>query len=97
VTPKRRQGTGRAAFDHISAQLSESLSTLSKVTASQTAIAEAARGDIDRTIAVLGRLDDKLLAAVLVATRTVETLIRAEQHTRHERARAAEPPEGISP
>lgn len=71
MTPKRRQGSGRAAFDHISKQLTESLSTLSKITASQAAIAAAVAQDEDNLTRTLDRLDDPLLAAIADAAAMV--------------------------
>lgn len=62
MTPKRKQGTGRAAFDHISQQLTDSLSELSRVNASQAAVAIA--NDADRLDTLLARLDLGLLVAV---------------------------------
>jgi hypothetical protein len=62
VTPRRRQGTGRAAVDHLARELTDALSELSRVQASQAAIATA--NDRDRLDALLGRLDLDLLAAV---------------------------------
>jgi hypothetical protein len=67
VTPKRRQGSGRAAVDHIAAQLTDALSELSRVQASQAAIADAARNDRERLVELLDRLDDDLLVAVTCA------------------------------
>lgn len=94
MTPKRRQGTGRAAFDHISQQLTESLSQLSRVTASQAAIADAARGDFEKAVAILERLDDDLLNAVTVAAGAVFQLGVAETTIRQ---MLGTPPEGTSP
>jgi len=95
VTPRRRQGSGRAAIDHIAAGLTNALSTLSKVTVSQAAIAEAARDDAERTAEILGRLDDDLLAAVEMAASLVAGLARAERTTR--RYAAQDAAEGKSP
>lgn len=89
MTPRRRQGSGRAAFDHISAQLTESLSTLSRITVSQAAIAEAARGDLGRLYTLLDRLDDASLAAVRDCADLVAGLAKDEQIRRG--------PEGKSP
>lgn len=65
MTPRRRQGSGRAAIDHIAAQLTDALSELSRVQASQAAIAVA--NDRDRLEALLDRLDTPLLEAVTAA------------------------------
>lgn len=74
MTPKRRQGTGRAAIDHIALQLTDALSELSRVQASQAAVATA--NDPDRLDALLDRLDDGLLVAV---TATVGLVHKAGQ------------------
>lgn len=95
MTPKRRQGSGRAAMDRIDRELTDALSTLSKVTASQAAIAEAARDDAECTADVLGRLDDELLAAVEMAAGLVAGLAKDERTTR--RYAAQDAAEGKSP
>lgn len=64
MTAKRRQGSGRAAIDHITTGLTDALSTLSKVTVSQAAIAEAVRGNDEGLTKLLDRLDDALLSAI---------------------------------
>ncbi|EOD66883.1 hypothetical protein [Amycolatopsis vancoresmycina] len=74
MTPKRRTGTGRAAVDHIAAGLTDALSTLSKVTTAQAAIAEVARGDVAKATALLDRLDDQLLDAIADAAATLQHL-----------------------
>lgn len=82
MTPKRRQGTGRAALDHITAGLTDALSTLSKVTACQTTIADVARGDLHRAEAHLEKLDAPLLDAVRQIAGHLHTMARTEQDTR---------------
>lgn len=62
MTPKRRQGSGRAAIDHIARQLTDGLSELSRVQASQAAVAAA--NDPDRLDALLDRLTVDTLTAV---------------------------------
>lgn len=62
MTPRRRRGSGRAAVDHISAQLTNALSELSRVQVSQAAVAVA--NDPDRLDALLDRLDLDALVAV---------------------------------
>lgn len=90
MTPRRRQGSGRAAIDHIARQLTESLSELSRVTAAQAAIADAARNDRERLIELLDRLDDDLLVAV---TRAAELLVQEGRQL----AGIRRAPEGGSP
>ena len=75
MTPKRRQGSGRAAIDHIAAQLTDALSELSRVQACQAAIAVA--NDPERLDALLDRLDSGLLGAVAEAAQLVHD---AAQH-----------------
>ena len=74
MTPKRRQGSGRAAIDHIDHQLTEALSTLSKVNASQAVIADIARGDVEKAKATLDKLDDQLLCAIADVAATLQYL-----------------------
>lgn len=62
MTPKRRQGTGRAAVDHVAAQLTDALSQISRVQVSQAAVAVA--NDPARLDALLDRLDFDALVAV---------------------------------
>lgn len=62
MTPRRRQGTGRAALDHIAAGLTDALSELSRVQVSQAAVAVA--NDAERLDALLDRLDLDALVAV---------------------------------
>lgn len=69
MTPKRRQGSGRAAVDHVSAQLTDALSELSRVQVSQAAVAVA--NDPARLDALLDRLDRDALAAVAESARLV--------------------------
>lgn len=89
MTPRRRQGAGRAAIDHIAAGLTDALSELSRVTVGQAAMAEAARGDRDRLYTLLDRLDDGSLAAVRDCAELVACLAKDEQVRRG--------PEGKSP
>jgi hypothetical protein len=62
VTPRRRQGSGRAAVDHLARQLTDSLCELSRVQVSQAAMAVA--NDPARLDALLARLDLDALVAV---------------------------------
>lgn len=75
MTPRRKQGTGRAAVDHIAAGLTDALSELSRVSASQAAVAAA--HDRDRLEALLDRLDVGTLAAV---TESAQLVHEAGQH-----------------
>lgn len=85
MTPKRRQGSGRAAIDHIAAGLTDALSTLSKVSVSQAVIADVARGDLDRAEANLERLDLRLLDAVKQIAGQLQTMARTEIDARRQR------------
>lgn len=64
MTPRRRRGTGRAAFDNIARGLTESLSTLTKHTAAQAAIGWAVQDRPSAVAEALERLDDEQLQAV---------------------------------
>lgn len=79
MTPKRRQGSGRAAIDHVTAGLTDALSELSRVQASQAAIAVAT--DPERLDALLDRLDSRTLAAV---TESARLLHEHGQHALHQ-------------
>lgn len=64
MTPRRRQGSGRRAFDQIGRQLAESLSNLSKLTAAQASIGWAVQDRPNAATDALERLDDEQLQAV---------------------------------
>lgn len=74
MTPRRRQGTGRAAFEQIARGLAESLGNLSKITAAQGAIGWAVQDKPDLAAEALERLDDEQLHAVADAAGTVQRL-----------------------
>lgn len=98
MTPKRRQGSGRAAFDHISAGLTDALSSLSTVNASQTIVADIARGDLDRAAATVSRLEDDLLVAITRVAVQFYEAARDEQINRiNEKWRETHPPCGCIP
>lgn len=64
MTPRRRQGSGRRAFDQIGRQLAESLSNLSKLTAAQASIGWAVQDQPTAAAEALERLDDEQLQVV---------------------------------
>jgi len=74
MTPRRRQGSGRKAFDHIAAQLAESLGNLSKITAAQSAIGWVVQEQPNLAAEALERLDDDQLHAVADAADAVHRL-----------------------
>ena len=74
MTPRRRQGSGRKAFDHIARQLGESLGNLSKITAAQGAIGWAVQDQPALAAEALERLDDEQLHAVAAAAGAVHKL-----------------------
>lgn len=81
MTPKRRQGTGRAAVDHIARQLTDGLSELSRVQVSQAAVAVA--NDPARLDALLGRLDLDALVAVTASAALVHKAGQQQIAARH--------------
>lgn len=91
MTPKRRQGSGRAAMDRIDRQLTDALSTLSKVSVSQAVIADVAHGDLDRAAATLNRLDDDMLAALMRVVVELQDITREESNARYNAAKGTSP------
>lgn len=81
MTPRRRQGSGRRAVDHIAAQLTDALSEMSRVQAGQAAIAVA--NDPARLDALLDRLDTGLLAAIAASAQLVHDAAQHALGQRH--------------